>query len=189
MNSPKSNSSSERIRSNNQIRVPNVRLIGSDGNQVGVVVTYEALRMAKEQGLDLVEVNAKAYPPVCKIMDFGKFKYEQKKKEKEIQRVQRENTLGLKEISVRPTTVEHDLQIKAENYIQRWLSEGNRVRIAVVFKGREVAHPEIGAEVLKTLLECLTAGSYTTEEKPTLNGKQMTTLICPASASTVQKTA
>lgn len=182
MNTTKNNSNLP--RSNNMIRSPQVRVVGDDGQQIGILSTYDAIKLAKEQGLDLVEVNGKGIPPVCKIMDFGKFKYEQKKKEKELVRNQRANTLGLKEVSVHPTTVEHDLKIKAENYIQRWLSEGNKVRINVEFRGREAARPEFGQETINFLLKFLVPSSFNIEEQPTLSGKKMSLLIVPLTPTT-----
>lgn len=174
-----SNSSSE-PRSNGMIRAEQVRVIGTDGQQIGVFRLYEAITMAKEIGLDLVEINSQSSPPVCKIMEFGKFKFDQKKKEKEAARTQKTNTLGLKEVSVRPTTVAHDLQIKAEKYIQRWLNDGNKVRINVAFKGRESAHPELGEQVVSQMVGWLIPESFSVEEKLVYGGgKQMSMLITP----------
>lgn len=189
MNSVKnsgSSSSNNLPRSNNQIRVPQVRVIGSDGQQVGVLATYEALRMAKEQGLDLVEVGAKSFPPVCKIMDFGKYKYEQKKKEKEIARNQK--VIETKQLNLRPTTDDHDLGVKA-NYVKRWLEDGNKVRIVVAFKGREISFPEIAATAVKKLLESIPSESFMFEEKLQMSEKQLTALISPTgnSASVIKE--
>ena len=164
-------------RSNGMIRVPSVRVIRSNGQQLGVYQTWEAIRLAKDEGLDLVEVNAKSNPPVCKIMDFGKFKYEQKKRDKEIARNQK--VVETKQVNVRPTTDEHDLQTKA-NQIRRFISEGNKVRIVVMFKGREVAHAKMGEEAVQKMLDCLDNSSFKVEEQLNLNGKQMTALISPS---------
>jgi translation initiation factor IF-3 len=167
-------------RSNHQIRVPQVRVIGADGAQIGVLQTYEALKMAKDQGFDLVEVNAKSFPPVCKIMDFGKFKYEQKKKEKEIARNQK--VIETKQLSLRPTTDDHDLEVKA-NHIRRWIEEGNKVRIVVAFKGREITHPEIARQAVTKMLDILTPNSFVFEEKLQMSEKQLTALIAPSAAT------
>jgi translation initiation factor IF-3 len=118
-----------------------VRVIGADGSQVGILQTHEALRLAEEQGLELVEVNPRAAPPVCKIMDFGKFKYETSKKEKASRRHQ--STIVLKEIKLRPKTDKHDLDFKV-THIREFLSEGNKCKLVIVFRGREIVHPETG---------------------------------------------
>ncbi len=174
------NSSTVTTRANHMIRVPNVRVIDANGEQIGVIPTYEALRMAKEQGLDLVEVNFKSVPPVCKIMDFGKFKYEQKKKEKEIARNQK--VVETKQLSLRPTTNDHDLRVKA-SYIQRWLAEGDKVRVVVTFKGREVTHPEIARDAVLKMFEALEANTFVLEEKLQMTERQLTALLAPVSSA------
>ncbi|EFK95773.1 Threonyl-tRNA synthetase, partial [sediment metagenome] len=138
-------SATDNYRVGRRIRVPEVRVIGADGGQVGIVPTHEALRMAEDLGLDLVEVSPRAVPPVCRIMDFGRFKYQESKKEKASRKHQ--STVVLKEIKFRPKTDTHDLDFKLK-HIRRFLGEGNKVRLMIVFRGREIVHPETGQAVL-----------------------------------------
>jgi len=133
-----------------RIRVPEVRVIGADGSQVGILPTHEAMRLAEEQGLELVEVNPRAAPPVCKIMDFGKFKYETSKKEKASKKHQ--SKILLKEIKLRPKTDDHDLDFKVK-HIRRFLSEGNKCKLVTVFRGREIVHPETGQAMLDSVMK------------------------------------
>ena len=133
------------IRINHRIRVPEVRVIAADGSMLGVLQTHEALKMAHEQGLDLVEVNPKAEPPVCKILDFGKYKYDEKKKAKEAKRKQ--TVVEIKEIKLRPKTDDHDLAFKARA-ARRFLEAGHKVKFTVRFRGREITHPEKAQEQL-----------------------------------------
>ena len=163
------------IRFNYRIRVPEVRVIDADGTQLGIMTSQDAIRMAMDKSLDLVEVNPKADPPVCKIMDFGKYKYEQKKMANEARKKQ--TVVEIKEVKVRPKTDEHDLDTKIR-HIKRFLEEGNKAKITVRFRGREITHPEKGEEVLKEILEAL-EGTIVIENKPALEGKQMTMLIAP----------
>src|ERR1700733_10155454 len=137
------------IRVNHRIRVPEVRVIGADGNQLGVLQTHEAMRMALEQGLDLVEVNPKADPPVCKILDFGKYKYEEKKKTAEAKRKQ--TVVEIKEIKLRPKTDDHDINFKVKA-ARRFLESGHKVKITVRFRGREITHPEKASEQITLLV-------------------------------------
>ncbi len=166
---------SVQIRSNGRIRVPRVQVIGDDGVRVGILPTYEAIQLAKDKGLDLVEVNPKTDPPVCKVMDFGKYKYEQKKSAAESRR----NTVVVlvKEVVVRPKTDEHDLETKIR-HIRRFLEEGNKAKISVRFRGREITHPDQGQEVLDEILKSL-EGLFVLEQRPNLEGKQMSMLIAP----------
>ena len=133
------------IRINHRIRVPEVRVVGADGGMLGVMTTDEARKIAQEAGLDLVEVNPKAEPPVCKILDFGKFKYEEKKKQREAKRKQ--TTVDIKEIKLRPKTDQHDFDFKVRN-ARRFLETGNKVKFTVRFRGREITHPEKAQEQL-----------------------------------------
>ena len=121
--------------------MPEVRVIGADGSQVGILPTHEALKLAEEQGLELVEVNPRAAPPVCKIMDFGKFKYETSKKEKVF--CKHQSTIVLKEIKLRSKTDDHDFDFKVK-HIRRFLQEGNKCKFVVVFRGREIVYFEMG---------------------------------------------
>ncbi|MBI5513261.1 MAG: translation initiation factor IF-3 [Deltaproteobacteria bacterium] len=173
-------------RVNFRIRVPEVRVIGPDGTQLGIMTSGDAIRMAQDQSLDLVEVNPKADPPVCKIMDFGKYKYEEKKRASEARKKQ--NIVEIKEVKVRPKTDEHDLDTKVR-HIRRFLEEGNKAKITVRFRGREITHPEKGREVLDEILHAL-EGLIVIESQPSLEGKAMTMMIAPKpSAVQVKKPA
>ncbi len=137
------------IRINNRIRVPEVRVVDDDGSMLGILSTQEALKRAQERGLDLVEVNPKADPPVCKILDFGKYKYDEKKKAKEAKRKQ--TTVEIKEIKLRPKTDDHDIAFKV-NHIKRFLEEGDKVKLTVRFRGREITHPETAQRQIETII-------------------------------------
>jgi translation initiation factor IF-3 len=163
------------VRVNHRIRVPEVRVIAADGAQLGIMSSQDAIRSALEQGLDLVEVNPKAEPPVCKIMDFGRFKYEEKKKANEAKK--RQSVVEVKEVKVRPKTDDHDLATKIK-HIRRFLEEGNKARITVRFRGREITHPEKGREVIDEILKAL-EGLIVIESNAIMEGKQMTLLIAP----------
>jgi translation initiation factor IF-3 len=158
-----------------RIRVPEVRVIGADGSQVGILQTHEALRLAEEQGLELVEVNPRAMPPVCKIMDFGKFKYETSKKEKASRKHQ--STIVLKEIKLRPKTDEHDFDFKVK-HIRRFLSEGNKCKLVVVFRGREIVHPEMGQLMLDQVVKAVSDLAMV-EQRSIMEGRRMVMVIGP----------
>jgi translation initiation factor IF-3 len=162
-------------RINHRIRVPEVRLIGADGSQLGVVSTGEALRMAQEVGLDLVEVNAKADPPVCKILDFGKMKYEDKKKAAEAKRKQ--TVIEVKELKLRPKTDDHDLHVKA-NHARKFLEYGHKVKFTCRFRGREITHPERALMQLEQILKMLEEIALV-ELAPRLDGRTMILQIAP----------
>jgi translation initiation factor IF-3 len=166
------------IRVNHRIRVPEVRVIGADGNQLGVLQTHEAMRMAQEQGLDLVEVNPKADPPVCKILDFGKYKYEEKKKTAEAKRKQ--TVVEIKEIKLRPKTDDHDVNFKVKA-ARRFLEAGHKVKITVRFRGREITHPEKAQEQI-TLVVAGTEDLANLESRPMMEARTMTVLIAPKPA-------
>jgi translation initiation factor IF-3 len=155
--------------------VPEVRLIGSDGEQVGIVPIAEALEMAYEQELDLVEISAEAKPPVCRIMDYGKFLFEQGKKAHAARKNQKQ--IQVKEIKFRPGTEEGDYQVKLRNLV-RFLNEGDRVKITLRYRGREMAHQEIGMKLLKRV-EADLAELGTVEQFPRMEGRQMVMLIAP----------
>src|SRR6187549_971374 len=138
------------IRINHRIRVPEVRVVAEDGSNLGVLSTEAALRRAQEVGLDLVEVNPKATPPVCKILDFGKFKYEEKKRQREAKRKQ--TVVEVKEIKLRPKTDDHDLETKVRA-ARRFIEAGNKVKFTVRFRGREIAHPQRAQMQLEYLRE------------------------------------
>jgi translation initiation factor IF-3 len=147
------NNNQNRIRINFHIRVAQVRVVLEDGSSPGVMSTRDALQMAQNAGLDLVEINPKANPPVCKILDFGKFKYDEKKKAAAAKKSQKQSEL--KELTFRPNTDEHDLGIKLAT-AKEFLKDGNKVKFAIRFRGREITHPQIGKEKLEWLLKELT---------------------------------
>ena len=153
----------------------NVRVSLDDGSQLGVMPIREAFRISDERGLDLVCINSNAEPPICKITDYGKFKYQQKQKEKENKRKQ--VVVETKEIKLRPKIDKHDLDIKVRQMTE-FLSSGNRVKISLSFRGRENAHPEIGFDVINYVLEQLKTFSVV-EFKPTMEGKTITTILNP----------
>src|SRR5271157_4537396 len=166
------------IRVNHRIRVPEVRVIGADGNQLGVLQTHEAMRMAQEQGLDLVEVNPKAEPPVCKILDFGKYKYEEKKKTAEAKRKQ--TVVEVKEIKLRPKTDDHDLETKVRA-ARRFLEAGHKVKFTVRFRGREITHPEKAREQLDIVMKAV-EDLVVVESRPAMENRAMTLLVAPKPA-------
>lgn len=152
-------------------------MIGADGSQVGVLPTHEALKLAEEQGLELVEVNPRAVPPVCKVMDFGKFKYETSKKEKASRKHQ--STIVLKEIKLRPKTDDHDLDFKVK-HIRRFLAEGNKCKLVTVFRGREIVHPETGQAMLDQVMK-MVSDIATVEQRAMMEGRRMVMVIGPRS--------
>jgi translation initiation factor IF-3 len=156
-----------------RIRVPEVRVIGADAKQIGVIPTHEALAMADALGLELVEVDPRAKPPVCRILDYGKFKYETSKKEKASRKHQ--STVLVKEIKLRPKTDTHDFEFKLA-HIKRFLGEGNKCKLVVVFRGREIVHPETGEAMLSNMLAAL-GDLAQIEQRPSLEGKRMVMII------------
>ncbi len=169
---------SKEARVNRRIRAPEVRLIDADGKQLGVYITAKAIELADNQGLDLVEVSPNAKPPVCKIMDYGKYKYEQTKKLKEAKKHQ--TVILLKEVKFRPTTDEHDFNFKVRN-IQRFIEEGNKVKATVVFRGREMAYRDQGRRMLDNILGIIKEKSFL-EVPPKMEGRQMMMIIAPTKA-------
>ena len=162
-------------RINGEITAKEVRLISGDGEQLGVVSLKEALSMAAEKDVDLVEISPTAKPPVCKLMDFGKYKYEQSKKRDEAKKKQKQ--VQIKEIKVRPGTDEGDYNIKMRN-VKRFLEDGDKVKITLRFRGREMAHQEFGAQLLERVkadLEELAA----VESFPKMEGRQMVMMVAP----------
>lgn len=157
------------------IRVPQVRVIDAEGNQLGVITTSEALLKAEEAGLDLVEIAATAVPPVCRIMDYGKFKYQQSKKTKDAKKKQ--TVIHLKEIKFRSKTEEHDYQFKLRN-IKKFLAEGDKVKVTIVFKGREITHTDLGMSMLKRIAEEIKSESVI-EYQPRLEGRTMIMVAAP----------
>ena len=150
-------------------------MIGANGDQIGVIPTHEALKLAEDQGLELVEVNPRAVPPVCKVMDFGKFKYETSKKEKASRKHQ--STIVLKEIKLRPKTDDHDLDFKVK-HIRRFLSEGNKCKLVTVFRGREIVHPETGQAMLDQVIK-MVSDIATVEQRAMMEGRRMVMVIGP----------
>jgi len=162
-------------RINRRILASEVRVIGEDGEQIGILRTDKAIQLAEEQNLDLVEVSPKAVPPVCRIMDYGRFKYEQSKKAKEERK--RQTVVKLKEVNLRPKTDEHDVDFKVD-HIKRFLSEGNKVKLSVVFKGREISHPDQGRKILERVVKEV-AQEGVIEQMPIMEGKRMLMILAP----------
>ena len=160
---------------NDQIRADTVRLIGADGDQVGVVSREEALQYVQEAELDLVEISPQADPPVCRAMDYGKFRYAASKKRQEAKKKQKQVTI--KEVKFRPGTDIGDYDVKLRNLV-RFLQEGNKTKITLRFRGREMAHPELGREMLKRVEEDL-VGIGVVEQEPKMEGRQMVMVIGP----------
>jgi len=165
----------KRNRVNREINIPEVRLIGADGNQVGVVRVREALEMAEEAGMDLVEIVPTAEPPVCRLMDYGKFRFDQKKKQNEAKKKQKQ--VQIKEIKFRPGTDDGDYQVKLRNLI-RFLEEGDKAKVTMRFRGREHAHRELGLELLKRVETDLAPYSIV-EQQPQMEGRQMVMVLGP----------
>ena len=152
-----------------------MRVTDANGEQLGVMLTRDALRLAEEKHLDLVEVAPKARPPVCRIMDFGKYRYEQQKREKEVRKKQK--IITIKEVKLRPNIEQHDFEVKLKN-AQRFIEEGNKVKVTIMFRGRELSHPELGSEVLTKLAEAL-KDTVSVERPAKLEGKNMTMILSP----------
>ena len=163
------------IRINHRIRVPEVRVVDADGSNLGVLSTEAALRRAQEVGLDLVEVNPKATPPVCKILDFGKYKYEEKKRQREAKRKQ--TIVEVKEIKLRPKTDDHDLDTKVRA-ARKFLEAGNKVKIVCRFRGREITHPERARMQLDFLVSKL-EDLANVEQRPIMEARTMAVLVAP----------
>jgi translation initiation factor IF-3 len=165
------------VRVNRAIRVPEVRVVDDAGEQLGILPIQRAIEAAEERGLDLVEVAPNASPPVCKIMDFGKYKYEQSKKLHESRKHQK--TIQVKEIKMRPGTDQHDYNFKLKNAV-RFLSEGNKVKFTIVFRGREMAHAELGKALLDRIVNDMTeAGNV--EQTAKQEGRSMFMVVSPKS--------
>src|SRR6476619_7168759 len=162
------------LRINHRIRVPEIRVI-LDEEQLGIMPTHEALRLAEEKGLDLVEISPRAFPPVCRIMDYGKYKYQEAKKKQQQQH--KASKVETKEIKFRPKTEEHDMAFKVK-HVRRFLEGGNKVRLAVVFRGREITHPQTGMNVLERVVEFCN-DIATVEATPNMEGRRMIMVIAP----------
>jgi translation initiation factor IF-3 len=166
-------STTKDIRVNGQIRAREVRLIDADGGQLGIVSLPEALKVADDRGLDLVEVAANVTPPVCKILDFGKYRYEMSKKQTQ------KKTVGVKEVKVRPHITENDLGLKVRN-IRRFLDEGHKAKVTMFFRGREIVRPELGMKVFDKITQTLT-GKFSVEQSPRFEGNHITMVVAPKS--------
>ena len=162
-------------RVNERIRIPEVRVVDDEGGQLGIMPTRQALDLAREKGLDLVEVAPNAEPPVCKIMDYGKYKYQQSKRAQEAKK--RQTTIQVKEVKVRPKIEEHDLQFKLKN-IRKFLDERNKIKVSMIFRGREIAHTSIGMQVLNRIAEEIEEIGVI-EQSPKLEGRNLSMIIAP----------
>lgn len=160
---------------NEQIRDKEVRLIGADGEQIGIVTSKEALKMASEKSLDLVKIAPQAKPPVCKIMDYGKYKFDAAKKEKEARKKQK--TISVKEVRLSASIEKHDFETKMRNAV-KFLKSGDKVKISVVFRGREMMHTHKGSELLEQAM-ALVEEVGVAEAKPKLEGRAMVIVVAP----------
>ncbi len=165
----------KKLRVNENIRAKEVRLVGEKGEQLGIVPLNQALETARKQNLDLVEVAATTEPPVCRLLDYGKYKYEQEKREREARRSQRVSLL--RQVRLRPKIDDHDFAAKAR-LVKKLLGEGDKVRVAVLFRGREITHPEIGWRLLQRMVELLTEEAVP-ENQPAMVGRQMSMILSP----------
>jgi len=166
------------VRVNREIRAKEVRVIDSEGKQLGILPLVEALRAAANADLDLVEVSPKSEPPVCRIMDFGKFKYQQSKKAHDAKKKQA--VVHLKEVKLRPKTEEHDLEFKLR-HIERFLKEGNKTKVTIVFRGREIAHSELGRQMMERIIE--QSKEWGKIEQPAkFEGRNYVVILAPQSA-------
>ena len=154
-----------------------MRVIDPEGKQMGILAVKEAIRIAEERGLDLVEVAPNSQPPVCRIMNYGKYKYQQSKRTQEARKHQ--TVIHIKEVKVRPRTEEHDFQFKLR-HVKRFLDEGNKVKISILFRGREIAHPEFGKEMLNRFIEEV-KDTMVIEQFPRLEGRNMVMIMAPKS--------
>ncbi|MFN2526126.1 MAG: translation initiation factor IF-3 [Actinomycetota bacterium] len=168
---------------NDRIRVPQVRVVGSDGSQVGIVDTEKALQMAMDQDLDLVEVAPLAEPPVCRIMDYGKYKYEQDVRQKAAKKKQ--TLIVVKEMKMRPKIDRHDYEVK-KGHVVRFLRDGAKVKVTIMFRGREMVHAELGRRLLDKLAEDV-AEIAKVETFPKLDGRNMTMVLSPLKEAIIQK--
>jgi translation initiation factor IF-3 len=165
-------------RINERIRVPEVRLIGDDGKQIGVIKTADALKYAQERDLDLVEVAPESRPPVCRVLDYSKYKYEQTQKQKAARKHQQQ--IVIREIKFRPKIAEHDYATK-KGHVERFLRNGDKVKVTIMFRGREVTHPERGEMILTRLSEEL-EDLAAVAQRPIQDGRNMTMMLDPLKA-------
>ena len=165
----------QRTRVNQQIRISPVRVIDPDGEQLGILPIERALEISEEMGLDLVEVAPLARPPVCRIMDYGKFKYEEQRKAREARKKQHQ--VQIKEVKMRPGIEDHDFDFKTR-HARRFLEEGNKVKVTMMFRGRQMAHPEIGREVLQRVVQEV-EDIAKVESAPAMEARSMTMVLAP----------
>jgi translation initiation factor IF-3 len=165
----------KQININEKIRAPEVRVVGQDGQQLGVLSLKKALELAVQEELDLVEVAPNADPPVCKIMDFGKFKYQQNKRTQEAKKKQ--TVIQVKEVKVRPKTDEHDLQVKIR-HIKRFLEQKDKAKVTILFRGREIAYTDQGMKVLERIREEVKDDAVV-EQSPRMEGRNMVMILAP----------
>ena len=163
------------VRRNDMIRAREVRVIGAEGEQLGILQRSEAIAMAQEVGCDLVEVSSNSEPPVCRIMDYGKFKYEQQKKKQDAKK--RQAVVQVKEIKVRPKTDEHDYETKVK-HIRRFLEDGDRCKVTVFFRGREIVHKDRGLDILERIVKDLEEVAKV-EQEPRAEGRTLQRLLVP----------
>lgn len=176
---PNATPSEPKVRVNNEIRARQVRVISEDGEQLGIMAPFDAVREAESRGLDLVEVAPLASPPVCRIMDYGKYRYEQKRRVREARKNQ--HTVSVKEVKYRPKIDKHDLEYK-NGHVREFLEQGNKVKVTVMFRGREMAHPEFGKEILHKVIEAtndITAGDASADNLP-IEGRNMSVVLSPS---------
>ncbi len=169
------------MRINREIRAPKVRVIDSDGSQVGVVTLSEALTKSEQAGLDLVEISPNAEPPVCKIIDYGKYRYQLTKKEKEQKKTQHQ--IKVKEIKLKPTTDDHDLVVKLK-HAREFIIKGNKVRVTCVFRGREMMHPEYGEKSVRRICDEL-ADIASPESPARMLGRNLSVVLAPGAKKKV----
>ena len=168
-------SDTKRVNINEHIRARELRVISDEGAQLGILSIDEALKVAREAGLDLVEVAPEAEPPVCRVMDFGRYKYQQSKKVAESRK--KSSVIEIKEVKFRPKTGEHDYQFKLRN-IQKFLAEKNKVKVSLMFRGREIAHADLGLALLEKVLQDI-GESGQPEQMPKLEGRNMIMILGP----------
>jgi translation initiation factor IF-3 len=165
----------KQLRVNERIRINQVRVIGDDGAQLGVMNPIDAVKLARERGFDLVEVAPQAVPPVCRIMDFNKFKYEEQRREREAKK--KHHVTKLKEVKFKPHIEAHDYKVKL-NMLKRFLMRGDQAKVTMVYRGRELAHTELGTRILDRLIQDLTP-VVKVERRPSLEGRMMTMILGP----------
>ncbi|QOC24215.1 translation initiation factor IF-3 [Wenzhouxiangella sp. AB-CW3] len=165
----------KQTRRNEDINAPKVRVVGSDGEQVGIMGIRDALTQAEAEGLDLVEIAPQADPPVCRIMDWGKFRFEESKKSQAARKKQKQ--IQVKEVKFRPNTDAHDYDVKMRN-LRRFIEEGNKVKVTLRFRGREMAHQDLGRDLLKRVEDDMVE-DVVVEQRPRMEGRQMVMMLSP----------